>query len=335
MKRLLSVVTLPVSMALIGLSAWPGPLPAYAAVLFDVNTLTDEAQINPPNGSCTHTVSGLCTLRAAIQAANFLGNSPAGCPCTINLPLAGMYRFTIAGTGENLAATGDLDVAASVTLVNASGGAITISGNGLDKVFHVQNTGQLTLSQVTIVRGNGGGNDGVGLLIDFGGTLVMSNAVIAGNVAAGTNAGGGFRNNGTATLTNVTIRDNIAGGNGGGIRNGGELTLTNVAVINNQAQGAGGGITLGGTATLTNVTISGNSTTGPAAEGGGLGAFANATATLTNLTISNNSAPAGTGGGIFARSTATVTLRNTIVANSPSGGNCAGPGTITSVSTSA
>ena len=83
--------------------------PALAAT-FSVGTTADAPHSLPVNGSCTSTLPGSpCTLRAAIQAANFLG----GGPHTINLA-AGSYVLTIVGLDESAAATGDLDVTSSI-----------------------------------------------------------------------------------------------------------------------------------------------------------------------------------------------------------------------------
>src|SRR5438128_549402 len=77
-------------------------VPARAA-LFIVNSTTDAVDVQPGNGSCA-TSTGKCTLRAAIQEANALPGAD-----TIIVP-AGTYALTIAGSGENSAATGDLDI---------------------------------------------------------------------------------------------------------------------------------------------------------------------------------------------------------------------------------
>src|SRR5262245_41978390 len=48
---------------------------------FTVNSTGDQPDINPGNGICETTASGgVCTLRAAIQEANALANSPAATP---------------------------------------------------------------------------------------------------------------------------------------------------------------------------------------------------------------------------------------------------------------
>ena len=260
-----------------------GGRPAAAAT-FTVTKTADTA-----DGVC----DADCSLREAIIAAN-----ASAVADTIELP-AGTYTRTIAGANEDLAATGDLDIAggsASGGLTINGDGAVTtiIDGGDLDRVFHVR-SGTVSISGVTIQNGSGG-------------------------------EGGGIYNVGTLTLTNSTVSGNTAPSNGGGIYNYSTLTLTNSTVSGNAAPTDGGGIyNFGGTLTLTNSTVSGNTAT---SSGGGIynSSHSYTLATLTNSTITNNSAGSGSGGGI-ARAGSTsnfVNLKNTIVANSTSGGNCLG-----------
>jgi hypothetical protein len=117
---------------------------------------------------------------------------------TITLP-AGVYNLTIAGAGEDAAATGDLDITGSLTktsglTINGAGAATTIiDGGDLGSVFDVV-SGTASISGVTIQDGNGA-------------------------------SGGGVYNNGTLTLTNSTVSGNTAGGGagqgGGGINDTG------------------------------------------------------------------------------------------------------------------
>src|SRR5687768_12251788 len=78
------------------------PATAQAAT-FPVNTTFDGTDATPGDAVCA-TATGTCSLRAAIQEANATGGGD-----TVALP-AGTYTLTLAGTGEDMAATGDLDV---------------------------------------------------------------------------------------------------------------------------------------------------------------------------------------------------------------------------------
>src|SRR6266566_8722289 len=75
-------------------AAWlmGGGVPAWGAVMtYNVNSTADLVNSSPTSKVCA-TATGVCTLRAAIQASN--ANSGTD---TISLPTAGVYRLTIAG----------------------------------------------------------------------------------------------------------------------------------------------------------------------------------------------------------------------------------------------
>ena len=287
-------------------------MPASAGTTFVVNSTADEIDATPGDGICA-TAGGACTLRAAVLEANALPGADR-----IEIP-AGTYTMTIAGQREEDAATGDLDLTDDVTIVGTQGAAMTIlDAAGLDRYFDTFVVANI--SGVTIRNGNpgptGSGRDG-GAIYN-GGTLTLSDVILENNVAPG--SGGGIRNDVDLTMTDCTARGNQATLSGGGIDNTGDLTAQGVTVNGNTADGAAGiGNDL--TVTLTNVTLSGNTAT---TSGGGF--RNNGAATLTAVTLAGNGAPAG--GAIMNLSD--ITLAYSIVADSPSGGNCAGVGTITS-----
>src|SRR5213593_863169 len=93
---------------LIAVALLIGRLDARAAT-FVVNS-TDDAVDATRDGACeTAAGNGVCTLRAAIQEANFAAGGD-----TIALP-AGTYSLAISGLGEDQAATGDLVVGGDPT----------------------------------------------------------------------------------------------------------------------------------------------------------------------------------------------------------------------------
>ena len=90
------------------------------AATYTVNSTSD---LPLTAGMCNGT--GTCTLRAAIQAAN---NTP-DIADNISLP-AGTYILTATGAGEDLAATGDLDITdINLTITGAGSGSTIIDGN--------------------------------------------------------------------------------------------------------------------------------------------------------------------------------------------------------------
>jgi CSLREA domain-containing protein len=341
--RLIAVVGLAAAALTPTASAYTRTPARAQATTFTVSTTVDAPHAAPLDGTCTSTATGACTLRAAIQAADFLGDGPH----TINLAAPGTYKLTVAGPDEDRAATGDLDVnGTSVVVANTSKAPVTIDGNLTDRAFSIGRVApaQFTISGMTIQNGSVPGasipiNSGGALDVAAGSTANVSDMVFTGNRAAfaggairneGTTnlsssvlsgnasviADGGFANNegSTARLTNVVISANAANINGG-FANRGLATLTNVLIAGNLAFGLAGAMANanGANLTMTNVTISANTSFFLIGGFGNLG-----TATLTNVTITGNSAQGDLGG---MGNLGTATLTNvTITDNSGPGG---------------
>ena len=120
----------PVSRFLLGVAALLLAVAPAAAATFTVNDTTDAVDAAPGDGKCATAVA-TCTLRAAIQEAN----AHAGAD-TIMVP-AGTYLLTIAGQGEDIAATGDLDITDDVTITGAGADNTILDGNGIDRIFDI------------------------------------------------------------------------------------------------------------------------------------------------------------------------------------------------------
>ena len=316
------------------------PLCATAATF----TVTKTADTN--DGAC----DADCSLREAVVAAN----SAAGAD-TIILP-AGTYVLTLVGAGENLSATGDLDITDATTISGAGSGTTIIDGNAADRVFHLLGTGTVTISGVTIrngsVTGFGGGinkegfglvdvaqsiitgntasNFGGGINNNDGGAVNVDFTTVSGN-AATSGFGGGLNNNsagGALTVRDSTVSGNTAGGFGGGginNNNAGTLLVVRSVISNNSAQN-GGGINnnFSGQATITETTISGNTATGSIGGGGIL----NNQAGRLNLyvsTVSGNTSAGFGGGGIMSNNTGQLDIQtSTISGNTTTGSNGGG-----------
>jgi CSLREA domain-containing protein len=257
---------------------------AASSATFTVNSAADEADANPGNGTCA-TANSVCTLRAAIQEANAVSEDDI-----INIP-AGVYLLTIAGTSEDAAATGDLDIIGNVTIIGAGAASTNIDAGAIDRVFHITGVFAVNISGVAISNALSGANGGG---IYNLGALTLTNVAVSGNTAQ---IGGGIFNEGTLTITKSAISGNTAAGlansSGGGIYDSGTLNLTNATISGNSALSSGGGIYNLGTANLTNVTV-------------------------TNNTADSNNSGGGVGGGIY-NSGGTFNIINTIA-----GGNTVG-----------
>src|SRR3989475_8330214 len=121
-----------------------------AAATFTVNDPADAVDAAPGDGRCA-TAGGTCTLRAAIQEANAHTGAD-----TIMVP-AGTYLLTIPGRGEDMAATGDLDIRDDVTITGAGADRTIVDGNGIDRVFEIVNSAAVVaMSSLTIRNGDPG-----------------------------------------------------------------------------------------------------------------------------------------------------------------------------------
>lgn len=308
-------------------------------------TFDDETDAVPGDGICA-SISGVCTLRAAVQEANALPGVDR-----IFIP-SDFYFLGLRGAHENLAATGDLDLIDDVTIVGEDSRFTTIRVAD-DRVFQIWPGVTAEISGLTVELGEttdepGGGID------NRRGVVTLRDVYVRGNAAGG--SGGGIHNLGRMTLVNVTITENITFGSGGGISNLGVLTVSGSTISSNAAHDKGGGILNGapGVATVANSTISGNFAA--SFSGGGIENEASvpgieALMSLRNVTISGNTASqnggglmnewgevlmiggtvtgnaAGHGGGVATRedeagSSGTFTLANTIVAGNPRGSDC-------------
>lgn len=280
-------------------------------VMLVVDSSVDAVDADAGDGVCA-TASGECTLRAAIQEANALAGANM-----ISLP-AGTYTLTLHGSGEDEAASGDLDVRGKLLILGQGANRTIIDGDGRDRVFHLL-FADLTLIGVTVQNGSVESTGG-GAIYNLLGKLELIDSVVAESHS--NSNGGGIYSVGAVSLTNSTVSGNSTNSNGGGILNAAasRLTLTNSTISGNSAGGDGGGVMNLplGTASLTNGTISGNTA---GSRGGGI--YSGGVLTVTNTTMSGNaSAPGPNGGGLY--SSGTASLKNTIVANGPSGDNCTG-----------
>ena len=210
---------------------------APAAHADDPTIFTDE------NDGCA---VGGCSLREAIDAT-----APGG---TITLA-AGTYTVSVAGTGEDANATGDLDANKSLTINGAGMEQTTIARTGssvsVDGVFDVR--APLSVADLRVTGGNrtaaGGGafRVGVGAAGDLslaGVRLDDNRTNLDGGAIFVSSAVGGTRS--TAVLTDAVVVGNRANNFGGGIFTRGDVELRRVAVDDNSAGDNGGGITVGG-----------------------------------------------------------------------------------------
>ena len=295
---------------------------SLALVTLDVDRTDDDATAI----ACTPAAND-CSLRGAVITANVVPGT------TINVP-AGTYQLTIAGNGEQFAATGDLDIRASGTAIVGAGAATTIIQQTTnDRVLDV-NPGTLVagftfnLSGVTIKGGNLPSGSGGGMLSGgSGAATTITNCIFDNNKTTGTLAANGgaitdstTTGSTTLTVTNCTFSNNsTATGSGGAIRfnSPGTLTVTRSLFQNNKAlTNAGGAInaTFTSAAGIYNISQSafvGNQANGGASRGGAL-LVGNGTANVSYSRFFGNTAGSGIGQAVAQAigASGTVTVNN-------------------------
>ena len=294
------------------------------AAVFKVNSTDDIVDVAPGNGVCM-TVTGVCTLRAAIQEANALPGADV-----IKLK-AGVYRLTLTGAGEDLAATGDLDITDSVTITGKGAALTVVDGHHSDRVFHV--FGPITN------------------IVNFVGLKIQNGVVLSGIYA-----GGGILNypdavttkGATVVVNGCTVTNNISFAQlGGGIASlVGNLKIVSSRVIQNELYYEGGPAIGGGIASYLDISlkivgtkvadnfvsnIAETAGTGDTAFGGGIALFGTSSVKIKSCKIIGNTADSWTldeytssGGGLFMLGVGVgappATISNTKIANNTSTG---------------
>lgn len=331
---LISVVPIP---SLDGVVATGGRLNAARAIARAGTVLrVDRSDDDALAVDCSAAVANDCSLRGALLTA-------AADPdvSLIRLP-DGVFTLGIAGQGDDLGQTGDLDIHADLAIQGAGVGLTVVDGAGLDRIFDVH-AGAVDLFDLTLTGGLTAGAGGAAR-IDGGAQLEMRNVRIENSQAGG--SGGGLAcENGTATVTDVTFDGNTASANGGGlwvgadcavdlvrvggtansgveggaIANEGGLTAVDLSLADNDAQ-QGGGLANAGVTDIVRAVLEANDAS---LRGGGL--HNTGELTVSGAQISANLAD--TGAGFHNLGTAelvNVTLSGNVAASAGGGGHSEG-----------
>lgn len=317
------------------------------AFVFNVNSTVDLEDDDLANPSC-HASNGKCTLRAAVGQASVL--DPGASHHTINVP-AGTYTLILDGVDETFSNAGDLNVRYDMWIVGAGSSktyvqaSSSVSTPGIDRLFMVNaDTVDLSISNMTLRRGNGFGEGGGAIRAEYAnGSVTLDKVVITNNRT--TEKGSAIK-----SLGDLTIRDSYISNNtslGGTVDHGfGSLTIkrstftgnTNgtgtiryfgdlgsglverTTIYNNKMGLAGYGIAVsigedatdGTELTVRNSTISGNHGSGPA-----LRALSAAIMRVESSTIASND-------GFGIKPSPATNIKNSIFAGN-GGGNCDSP----------
>jgi hypothetical protein len=202
------------------------------------------------------------------------------------------------------------------------------------------NDGALTITNSTVSNDLGGpDSDGGGGIVNYQGTLIISNSTLSGNTATSGTHGGAIENDdGTVSIIGSTISDNVTASaeDGGGIdTQGGSLNVSNSTLSGN----VGGAITDdGGTVGVSDSTFSGNSAGGGIQETDGTLTVANSTfwyntegsaisnlggsAAVSSSTFLGNTGYKGAGG--LYNASGSLSVAATIISNNGKVKSCSG-----------
>jgi hypothetical protein len=198
--------------------------------------------------------SGAGSLRAAVAAANA---NPG--PDEIDFAVTGAIPLT----------SGQLDITESLTINGPGESALTVSGEGVSRVFAIAGTPTVLIANLTVANGLTTDSPGGGIAM-AGGAVTLDHVTVSGNSAVGRpgghdplygdypardGMGGGlYVTSGTLTLHQSTVSGNYAiggqgwGGPGTGVQSG-----------TSGERGAGGGLYVAeGTVYVNQSTVSGN-----------------------------------------------------------------------------
>ncbi|MGA2174815.1 MAG: immunoglobulin domain-containing protein [Verrucomicrobiota bacterium] len=231
-------------------------------------------------------VSNYTSLNAAIQSSSS--------PVITNF--AGTAVINLTPNYPTLQITNDV-------MIDGTTNTVVIDGNNLFRLFHVNPNARLVLNNVQLLRGlstNGGG----GAIFNEG-TLIISNAIIAGNSATNFNGTNGIN---AATNSGLAGTDAAGGGGalGGAIYSHGPVSVYFSVFLTNQALAGSGGIG-GNGANSSFAGNGGNGGAGGGAFGGAVMSTGNSNVFFATEFISNNcvagSGGSGGSGGVGALST--------------------------------
>ncbi len=288
---------------------------------FNVNSIDDAPDIAPGDGVCD-AGGGRCTLRAAIQEVN------ASTGVTVIDLRPGSYNFLIAGSSEDAAATGDLDITKSVEIRGAGETSTIIDADQLDRVFHLIGDIQVTITGVTIRNGQTPlVEDGGGIWVDKTANLILHDSIIEQNYSGHWGGGIHVDENATALIDDVRFFNNTANSLGGGLDNfKGTVDITESIFRDNFVEdGPGGGIynSTSGVMTVRMTTIEGNIAT---SDGGGIYNVKDTADAIGSLSVFDSAIinnEASNGGGIFNFGLLQI-LQNVTLSNNLAGTNGGG-----------
>ncbi|MGB7452875.1 MAG: right-handed parallel beta-helix repeat-containing protein, partial [Lysobacterales bacterium] len=233
------------------------------------------------NDNACSTAGGSCTLRAAIQQANFT---------------SGLDIIEFQANGTVLLANVIIDITDSLTIRPGTATQITISSASQSRLLRVLQNGTTAVFEDLKFSNPAGG----AIIVGLGPQVTIRRCVFDGNInSSGSASGGALSIGGETTIDSSEFRNNSSNLTSGGaifLGTGALLTIRNSVIEDNSAR-TGGGIAVGGgleRLVLEDVTIQRNHAS---VNGGGI--YSQSRVESEGVTLFQNTTN-GNGGGIWA-----------------------------------
>jgi predicted outer membrane repeat protein len=241
------------------------------------STITGNHDMASAGGGIAHYSGNLTVLSTTVSYNSTQGHG------------GGIYSLTV----------GNVTISDSSIRHNSTGSELNDDGGGV----HVRGAAAVTIADTTIAGNTAIGN-GAGIFLQDNIVSTLNHVVASDNQAL-QSGGGVYISGGTANISNSTVSDNFALGNGGGILDSTNMSIGHSTISGNVAGARGGGIFHNrGETRIINSTISTNR-----AEAGGGGIFSRTQSgdvlTISHSTITRNVANLSSGGGIYLESSET------------------------------
>ncbi|MEQ1605946.1 MAG: choice-of-anchor Q domain-containing protein [Pyrinomonadaceae bacterium] len=249
-----------------------------------------------------------CSLREAVAAANSANTnddvrfSPLfSAPTTIGLALG---EIVIANNG-------------TLSIVGFDVHFTTISGNNQSRIFFASPNANLSLSNLSLKRGNAVGpqfSGNGGAIALYLTRLTVSNCAFFENSAS---LNGGAIHDfyiSTVTVSNSQFYNNTAANGGAIFVHASAVSVSDVSFTKNVTSGAGGALYLYSGAGMVSLSVQNSTFTGNSATAGG-GLYSNFGANITNSRFHQNVARAGDGGAVNVQSGTFDLIHSQITSN--------------------
>jgi hypothetical protein len=189
-------------LAIVALLALPAAS-ALAATPITVTETTDAPLESGANACESTDIAKGCTLRAAVDLANKDGGE-----VTIDVPEG---KYVTMAPGYTL----EIEDGADVTIAGAGADKTFIEGEEESDVLEVEDGASLTIKGATVKHGRE--DEGGGIYVSFGGSLVLEGSTITENTANFVGGGIYGERGSSIAVIDSTIADNRAEQAGGGI----------------------------------------------------------------------------------------------------------------------